>query len=150
MRCTGKAVAPLFEQLAGKYGSVRFLKIDIDNEALADVVAEHGITGVVRLLEHHMLPQQLLPLPLCLLLLCLEHPLSHLSHSSSVMVRTWRRCPTPRPALTDSPPHAVRHVVIAQPTFTMYKGRSKIENFTGARLDLLRTVLQKHAGDGGA
>lgn len=32
-----------------------------------------------------------------------------------------------------------------QPTFTMYKGARKVENFTGARVDLLRSVLQKHA-----
>jgi hypothetical protein len=33
----------------------------------------------------------------------------------------------------------------AQPTFTMYKGPRKVENFTGARIDLLRKVLQQHA-----
>lgn len=32
-----------------------------------------------------------------------------------------------------------------QPTFTMYKGPRKVENFTGARIDLLRKVLQQHA-----
>jgi hypothetical protein len=33
----------------------------------------------------------------------------------------------------------------AQPTFAVYKGASKVENFTGARVDMLRAVLQKHA-----
>ncbi|KAF8057131.1 hypothetical protein HT031_006140 [Scenedesmus sp. PABB004] len=65
-----KAIAPVFEQLARQYPGVRFLKVDIDNDALATVVQDHGITGV--------------------------------------------------------------------PTFSLYKGARKVENFTGARLDLLK------------
>ncbi|WIA33850.1 hypothetical protein OEZ86_006954 [Tetradesmus obliquus] len=65
-----KAIAPIYEQLAQQYPGVKFLKVDIDNEGLMEVVQEHGITGV--------------------------------------------------------------------PTFTMYKGPRKVENFTGARIDLLR------------
>eukprot|EP00882_Tetradesmus_deserticola_P003852 GHRQ01004076.1.p1 GENE.GHRQ01004076.1~~GHRQ01004076.1.p1 ORF type:complete len:158 (+),score=63.72 GHRQ01004076.1:182-655(+) len=72
-----KAIAPLYEQLSKQYPDVKFLKVDIDNEGLMQVVQEHGITGV--------------------------------------------------------------------PTFTMYKGPRKVENFTGARIDLLRKVLQQHA-----
>lgn len=72
-----KAIAPIYEQLAQQYPGVKFLKVDIDNEGLMEVVQEHGITGV--------------------------------------------------------------------PTFTMYKGPRKVENFTGARIDLLRKVLQQHA-----
>lgn len=37
------------------------------------------------------------------------------------------------------------HGITGVPTFTMYKGPRKVENFTGARVDLLRSVLQKHA-----
>jgi thiol-disulfide isomerase/thioredoxin len=43
----GKAIAPIYEQLARQYPGVRFLKVDIDSDALAQVVQEHGITGVV-------------------------------------------------------------------------------------------------------
>lgn len=72
-----KAIAPIYEQLSQQYKDVKFLKVDIDNDNVAQVVQEHGITGV--------------------------------------------------------------------PTFTMYKGPRKVENFTGARIDLLRKVLQTHA-----
>eukprot|EP00878_Enallax_costatus_P016209 GHUV01017002.1.p1 GENE.GHUV01017002.1~~GHUV01017002.1.p1 ORF type:complete len:130 (+),score=22.47 GHUV01017002.1:267-656(+) len=43
-----KAIAPIFEQLSKQYPDVKFLKVDIDEEAVAPVVQEHGITGVVR------------------------------------------------------------------------------------------------------
>jgi thiol-disulfide isomerase/thioredoxin len=43
----GKAIAPIYEQLAKQYPGVRFLKVDIDSDELAQVVQEHGITGVV-------------------------------------------------------------------------------------------------------
>jgi hypothetical protein len=44
----GKAIAPIYEQLAKQYPGVKFLKVDIDNDGLSQVVQEHGITGVVR------------------------------------------------------------------------------------------------------
>lgn len=72
-----KAIAPIYQQLSQQYPQVKFMKIDIDNEAVGPVVQEHGITGV--------------------------------------------------------------------PTFTLYKGARKVENFTGARVDLLKSVLQKHS-----
>jgi thiol-disulfide isomerase/thioredoxin len=43
----GKAIAPIYEQLAKQYPGVKFLKVDIDNDGLMQVVQEHGITGVV-------------------------------------------------------------------------------------------------------
>jgi thiol-disulfide isomerase/thioredoxin len=43
----GKAIAPIYEQLSKQYPAVKFLKVDIDNEGLMQVVQEHGITGVV-------------------------------------------------------------------------------------------------------
>eukprot|EP00879_Flechtneria_rotunda_P007102 GHRR01007454.1.p1 GENE.GHRR01007454.1~~GHRR01007454.1.p1 ORF type:complete len:122 (+),score=46.71 GHRR01007454.1:202-567(+) len=42
-----KAIAPVYEQLSKQYPQVKFLKVDIDNEAVGPVVQEHGITGVV-------------------------------------------------------------------------------------------------------
>lgn len=43
----GKAIAPIYEQLSQQYPHVQFLKIDIDNAAMTEVVNDHGITGVV-------------------------------------------------------------------------------------------------------
>lgn len=39
-------------------------------------------------------------------------------------------------------------MLFLQPTFTMYKGARKVENFTGARVDLLKSLLQKHSSQG--
>ena len=36
------------------------------------------------------------------------------------------------------------HDVSAVPTFTFYKGKALVDTFTGARVDLLRDLLQKH------
>jgi thiol-disulfide isomerase/thioredoxin len=45
---SGKAIAPIYEQLSQQFPSVAFLKIDIDNADMQPVVNDHGITGVVR------------------------------------------------------------------------------------------------------
>lgn len=47
----GKAIAPIYEQLSQQYPHVKFLKVDIDNESLLQVVQDHGITGVVSRLK---------------------------------------------------------------------------------------------------
>ena len=36
------------------------------------------------------------------------------------------------------------HDVSAVPTFTFYKGKARVDTFTGARVDLLRDLLKKH------
>lgn len=43
----GKAIAPIYEELSKKYPQVKFLKVDIDNQDLQEIVNDHGITGVV-------------------------------------------------------------------------------------------------------
>ena len=44
---TGKAIAPVYEQLSKQHPDVSFYKLDIDNKDVEKVVVEHGITGVV-------------------------------------------------------------------------------------------------------
>lgn len=51
----GKAIAPIYEELSQKYPQVKFLKIDIDNQDMQQVVNDHCITGVVSLTPLHTL-----------------------------------------------------------------------------------------------
>jgi thiol-disulfide isomerase/thioredoxin len=39
-------IAPIMEELAGKHARIAFLKLDIDNAALADVVKGHSVAAV--------------------------------------------------------------------------------------------------------
>lgn len=36
--------------------------------------------------------------------------------------------------------------VCLQPTFAIYKGSKKVDSFAGARVDLLKEILDKHVG----
>lgn len=44
----GKLMAPVFDALAAQHDDVRFIKVDIDTEALADTVAAARVSAVVR------------------------------------------------------------------------------------------------------
>ena len=41
-------MAPVFDALAAQHADVRFIKVDIDTEALADTVAAARVSAVVR------------------------------------------------------------------------------------------------------
>jgi hypothetical protein len=41
-------MAPVFDALAAQHDDVRFIKVDIDTEALADTVAAARVSAVVR------------------------------------------------------------------------------------------------------
>lgn len=41
-----RMIAPVYKQMAAKYPSVTFLKVDIDNQDLLATVTDHNISGV--------------------------------------------------------------------------------------------------------
>ena len=47
-------MAPVFDALAKEHADVRFIKVDIDTEALADTVAAARVSAVVRRLRQRL------------------------------------------------------------------------------------------------
>ena len=167
-----KAVAPLYEQLSRQYPGTRFLKVDIDNDQLQRTVMDHGITGVVggaRARAHCVVPITALAAAqpagrrraaaqgMCvgvagvhaafLRRMPVRECIRGLGLAFGSGARSERGWPLdarfdrrPRPSAPAPPP---------QPTFAFYKGPQRVEAFTGARVDLLKSTLERLGGGSG-